>query len=69
MKLYQDNLIGERTSPEFEKELFFVPLGLVLLEIEECSHVEHEDISRQGWTTRTRKTNYGASLTNWSDPK
>jgi hypothetical protein len=38
MKIYQDNKEGDRTSPEFEKETqFLIPVGVVLLEIEECS--------------------------------
>lgn len=38
MKPYQNNKNGDRTSPEFEGELdFFIPVGVVLLEIEECS--------------------------------
>lgn len=38
MKIYQNNKNGERTSPEFEGETdFFIPVGMVLLEIEECS--------------------------------
>jgi hypothetical protein len=37
MKIYQDNKEGDRTSPEFEREAeFFIPVGVVLLEIE-CS--------------------------------
>lgn len=37
MKTYQDNKNGDRTSPEFERETeFFIPVGMVLLEIEEC---------------------------------
>lgn len=38
MKTYQTNKNGDRTSPEFEGELdFFIPVGVVLIEIEECS--------------------------------
>jgi hypothetical protein len=38
MKIYQNEKNGERTSPEFERELdFFIPVGVVLIEIEECS--------------------------------
>jgi len=39
MKIYQNNKNGERTSPEFERETdFFIPVGVILLELEECSN-------------------------------
>jgi hypothetical protein len=42
MKIYQDNKNGERTSPEFERESdFLIPVGLILVEIEECSNKEN----------------------------
>jgi hypothetical protein len=39
MKTYQTNKEkGDKTAPEFEREKdFFIPLGVFLLEIEECS--------------------------------
>jgi hypothetical protein len=38
MKTYQDNKNGDRTSPEFEEGAdFFIPVGVILLEIEVCS--------------------------------
>jgi hypothetical protein len=38
MKTYQDNKNGDRTSPEFEEGVdFFIPVDVILLEIEVCS--------------------------------
>lgn len=43
MKIYQNEKNGERTSPEFKRELdFFIPVGVVLVEIEECSESRNE---------------------------
>ncbi|MBY9001964.1 MAG: hypothetical protein KGD64_13685 [Candidatus Heimdallarchaeota archaeon] len=42
MLKYQEKKIGSRTTPEIEGETdFFIHLGLILLEFEECS--DHED--------------------------
>lgn len=46
MKTYQDNKNGDRTSPEFEREDFFIPLGVILVEIEECSNEKNGLIAR-----------------------
>jgi hypothetical protein len=55
MKTYQDNKNGGRTSPEFERELdFFIPVGVVLIEFEECSNEE------KGMTTAS--TPYGKEV-------
>lgn len=38
MKTYQYNKSGKGTPPGFERELdFFIPVGIILLETEECS--------------------------------
>ena len=43
MKIYQNNKNGKRTSPEFERGTdFFIPVGVFLLEIEECSESRNE---------------------------
>jgi hypothetical protein len=47
MKIYQTNKNGDRTSPEFERETdLFIPLGMVLLEIEECSDKKNDNAMR-----------------------
>jgi hypothetical protein len=52
MKIYQDNKYGVRTSPEFEREPdFFIWIGTVLLEIQECSDQNNEEVlTRWGYT-------------------
>jgi len=39
MKIYHNEINGDGTAPEFERETnFFIPLDVFLLEIEECSY-------------------------------